>query len=342
RADLTLAEMSLRVAQTAYDKVAYQANVGATQEAMDLWEATTNYEKAQATYNDAVAGATDDEISDARAQVAQAQAELDALLAAPDADEVAAAQAQVIQAEAELETLLAGTATRDVEAGELSVAQAQLELDSAQRALAETELLAPSAGKVLAVEAQAGEAVGTEAIITLGNMDEPQVQFWVEESDLASVAPGNAVSVVFEALPDLTFSGKIVSVDPALVDVDGTAAVQSYASLDLEVQPVALLSGMNADVEVVAGEALNAVLVPLEALRELGPDQFAVFVVLANGEQEMRVVTVGLKDYVNVEILSGLEPGEVVSLGTAAETNTAAPETDEGQPGPQMMPFMGG
>lgn len=102
KADLTLAEMSLRTAQAAYDRVAYQPNVGATQEAMDLWEATTNYEKAQADYNEALQGATADEISDARAQVAQAQAELDALLEAPDADEVAAAEAQVTQAQAEL------------------------------------------------------------------------------------------------------------------------------------------------------------------------------------------------------------------------------------------------
>jgi HlyD family secretion protein len=343
QADLTLAEMSLRVAQAAYDKVAYQANVAATEEAMDLWEATTNYEKAQATYNEAVAGATADEISDARAQVAQAQAELNALLEAPDADEVAAAEAQVIQAQAELDAILAGASDKDLEAAQLSVDQAQLELNSAQRALAQTELVAPSAGTVLAVDAQVGESVGTEGIITVGNLDEPQVEFWVEESDLQSVAPGNAVGVVFEALPDLTLTGKIVSVDPALVDVDGTAAVQSWASLDLQSQPVELLSGMNCDVEVVAGEALNAVLVPLEALREIGTGQYAVFVMLADGEQEMRVVTVGLKDYVNAEILSGLEPGEVVSLGTATETETSTLTEDESQqPGPGMMPFPGG
>ena len=33
----------------------------------------------------------------------------------------------------------------------------------------------------------------------------------------------------------------------------------------------------------------------------------------------MRIVEVGLKDFVNAEILSGLEPGEVVSLGTETE-----------------------
>ena len=47
------------------------------------------------------------------------------------------------------------------------------------------------------------------------------------EVDLASVAPGNAVNIVFEALPDHTFPGQIISVDPVLVDVDGTPAVQS-------------------------------------------------------------------------------------------------------------------
>lgn len=343
KADLTLAEMSLRIAQAAYDKVAYQANVGTTQEAMDLWEATTNYEKAQATYDEAVKGATDDEISDARAQVAQAQAELDALLEAPDADEVAAAEAQVIQAQAELDALLAGTSAKDLEAAQLNVEQVQLELDSAQRVLAETRLVAPFAGTVVAVEAQAGESVGSETFVTLADMQNPQIEFWVEEADLASIAPGNAVNVIFEALPDYTFQGKIVSVDPALVDVDGTTAVQSFASLDLGTHSVTLLSGMNADVEVVAGEAKNAVLVPVQSLRQMGEDEngeprYAVFVVQPNGELEMRMVQVGLKDYVNAVILSGLEPGEVVSLGSATNSNNSTTPASGGQ---EQMPPMG-
>ena len=349
KADLTLAEMSLRTAQAAYDRVAYQPNVGATQEAMDLWEATTNHEKAQADYNEALQGATADEISDARAQVAQAQAALDALLEAPDADEVAAAEAQLTQAQAELDALLAGATATDLEAAQLVVDQAQLDLASAQRALAETQLLAPFAATVVAVDAQAGESVGSETFITLADMQNPQIEFWVEEADLASVAPGNAVNIVFEALPDDTFAGEILSVDPVLVDVDATTAVQSYASVDLtnhsgSASPVNLLSGMNAEVEVIAGEALNAVLVPIQALRELGPEQteggqYAVFVVQPDGELEMRIVIVGLKDFVNAEILSGLEPGEVISLGASTSSNTSTtPATGDQQ---QMAPMPG-
>jgi len=78
---------------------------------------------------------------------------------------------------------------------------------------------------------------------------------------------------------------------------------------------------MNAEVEIIAGEARNVLLVPVQALRELSPDQYAVFVVDANGELELRLVEVGLMDYVNAEILSGLAPGDVVSTG---EAETAA------------------
>jgi HlyD family secretion protein len=353
KADRTLAEMSLRIAQAAYDQIAWEPNVGTTQEAMDLWEATTNYEKAQADYDEAVQGATADEISEARAEVAQAQAALDALLEEPDPDEVAAAEAQVTQAQAELDALLAGASTKDLEAAQLNVEQAQLDLDSVQRTLAATQLTAPVAGTVVAVDAQVGESLGSETFITLADMQNPRIEFWVEEADLSSVSPGNRVSIVFEALPDYTFSGQILSVDPALVDVDGTTAVQSYASVDLSTHPVTLLSGMNADVEVVAGEALNAVLVPVQALRELGDvqagnSQYAVFVVQPDGDLEMRVVEVGLKDYVNAVILSGLEPGEVISLGTSTTgsgtTTVTGTESQEegGMPMGGGMPFLDG
>ena len=45
---------------------------------------------------------------------------------------------------------------------------------------------------------------------------------------------------------------------------------------------------LNAEVEVISAEARNTLLVPLQALRELGPDQYAVFVVQPDGELELR------------------------------------------------------
>jgi multidrug efflux pump subunit AcrA (membrane-fusion protein) len=75
--------------------------------------------------------------------------------------------------------------------------------------------------------------------------------------------------------------------------------------------------GLNATVEVIAGRADNVLLVPVEALRELSPGQYAVFVVV-DGKPQMREVEVGLMDYSYAEIVSGLQQGEQVSTGTVA------------------------
>jgi HlyD family secretion protein len=69
--------------------------------------------------------------------------------------------------------------------------------------------------------------------------------------------------------------------------------------------------GLNAAVDVSAGRAEGAVLVPVEALRELSPGEYAIFV-MEVGEPKLRTVEVGLMDFTMAEITSGLEPGEIV------------------------------
>ncbi len=73
--------------------------------------------------------------------------------------------------------------------------------------------------------------------------------------------------------------------------------------------------GLNAAVDVIAGRAENALLVPVEALREIDTGTYAVFVVGADGGLVLRPVEVGLQDLTWAEITSGLQAGEVVSTG---------------------------
>jgi membrane fusion protein (multidrug efflux system) len=196
---------------------------------------------------------------------------------------------------------------------------------------------------VVDVAAIPGERVGTAAIITLADLEEALLCFWVEESDMSGVAVGNRVEIIFEALPDDTFTGEVIRVDPALVTVDGTLAVQAWASIDLSPHRGLLPGGMNAEVEVISAESRDTLLVPVQALRELGPDQYAVFVVQADGEMVLRPVEVGLMDFVNAEILSGLEVGEVVSVGVEESTEASVPSDEPGMPMPGVFgPLEGG
>jgi len=231
-------------------------------------------------------------------------------------NQVTQAQNVVYQARENLQLLESEPLTNTLVRAELAVDEALMAREEARANLEAAQLYAPFDGIVMDIAATVGDQVGASTpILTLADLAKPLVRFWVEETDMSSVAVGNPVNIVFEALPDDAFTGQVVRVDPLLVTVDGTPAVQAWTSLDLGAQEVTLLSGMTADVEVVAAETRNALLVPVEALRETSPGQYTVFVVKSDGELEMRAVVVGLRDPINAEILDGLELGELVSVG---------------------------
>jgi HlyD family secretion protein len=230
------------------------------------------------------------------------------------------AQNRVYQAQEKLASLQDGPAEDTLLRAQLQADQAELALEEARDNLEAASLRAPFDGTVVEVTAIPGEQVGTAPIITLADLEEPLLQFWVEEADTSGVAVGNRVEIVFEALPDDAFTGEVIRVEPALVTVDGTLAVQAWASVDTASNSGSLIGGMNAEVEVISAESRDTLLVPLQALRELGPDQYGVFVVLPDGELELRVVKVGLTDFANAEILSGLQVGDVVSTGVGEPT----------------------
>lgn len=228
-----------------------------------------------------------------------------------------------------------------VKEAELAVLQAETKLTQAQANLQNATLVAPISGTVTAVSLEAGSSSSTGSI-TISDLDNPLVRFYVEESDYDKVVVGNAVSMTFESLGNRAFTGKIVSVNPALVTQGSTQAVQADASLDRPTQPVAFLSGMSAEVTVIAQETRNTALVPLEALRELAAGQYVVFVVKDDGALELRPVQVGLKDLVNAEILSGVVPGERVSLGTQTAATQTTRTTTRSSTSGQQQGGMGG
>ena len=88
-----------------------------------------------------------------------------------------------------------------------------------------------------------------------------------------------------------------------------------FLDVDSFVKPQPLLVGMNATVDVIGGEAPDALLVPVEALREIDAGEYAAFVVGENGEPQLRPIAVGLIDFTYAEVLDGLEADEVVSTG---------------------------
>ncbi len=319
KADLETAEIALQKAQADYDKVSWRGNVGELPQAQALQQATIAYEKAKANYELKVQGASDEALAAARAKVAQMQAQLDDLLAEPDPDQLAAAEAKVAQAQAQLDDLLNGADPQEVELKQLAVQKAQNNLDAARKQLEETTLISPVDGIVTAVMAEPGEYVGTGTLISIATGSQPLLEVLLDESDLDKAVVGYEAEVTFDAFPDELFHGHITQVDPSLVTTNGASAVRVEVQLDDYAKSIPLPLGLNATVDIIGGRAQNAVLVPVEALREIETGKYAVFVV-ENDKPQLRMVEVGLQDFTTAQIISGLEAGEIVTTGVVKTT----------------------
>lgn len=226
------------------------------------------------------------------------------------------AEANLLKAHQDYEKYKDGPAADELAEKQAALENAQANLDLARSEKSVLELKAPFDGTVISTDAIVGGTTGSEAIITLADLEQPTLEVYLDESDLTNVAVGYAAEVVFDAYPDLTFSGKVTQVSSSLESVSNVTAIKTIVVLDKDGMNSAIVLpvGLNASVDIIAGQALDAVLVPIEALRELDTGEYAVFVV-EDGEPKLRMVEVGLIDLTTAEIRSGLEAGEVVSTG---------------------------
>lgn len=230
--------------------------------------------------------------------------------------QITLAQAKLVAAQAEVESWLSYPDPLDVAIAEAKVTSAQAALADANATQLVIDLLAPIDGTVLKVNATVGEDVGTASIITIADLAKPMLQVYLDETDFDKAIVGYNAEVTFDAYPDDLFTGLVMQVDPSLSSSQGASLVSLLVQLEplaLD-QPKRLPLGMSATVDIIAGRATDALLVPVEAVRDLGDDTYAVFVI-ENGQPLMRVVTVGITDLTYIEVTSGLNAGEVVTTG---------------------------
>lgn len=199
--------------------------------------------------------------------------------------------------------------------GLTEIEQARLDLESAQSTLDGASLYAPISGTVMSIDTSVGDTAGSgTTVIAISDLSQPYLEVFLDESDWSNISVDYEVDVIFDILPDKTYTGKVTQVDPGLYTESNTSVVRALVQLDdIAAEAFNLPLGTTASVDVIGGRAEDAVLVPVEALHQAG-DQYTVFVV-ENGVPKLRVVEVGIQDLLYVEIKSGLDAGEIVTTG---------------------------
>lgn len=199
---------------------------------------------------------------------------------------------------------------------ELKVAQTELDLQNAQDDLDNAVLKSPIDGIVTTMKAYIGQQVGVSSFITVADLQNSTLSVYVDETDMDKIGVGYEIEVEFDAIPGRIFYGTISTVYPSVQTSNNVNVIKAEAILTVEslAGTEYLLEGMNAAVEVIGGRAKDALIIPIEALREVGDGEYSVFV-MEDKTPRLRFIEVGLMDYYFAEILSGIEEGEVVTTG---------------------------
>lgn len=293
-------------------------------------QARAALEAASAQVEQLAAGASAEEIQQLRAQleVAEAQAEaagstLDRMEflyeeGAVSLQELEGAQTQariaeqqLVMAQQQVQRAEEGASPHALKAARAQVRQAEAALSVAESMLAASLIKAPFSGVVSYVSARQGEMASPGVpLVGVVVTDPVTLELGVTEGTVVHLEPGDELVISVPVL-GTSHRGLVSQVAPAAdpqTRVFPVKVVIPNPAGDLR-------PGMIAQARVVTGKT-RAVAVPRQAVVSRGPESHAF--VVEEGIARRREVETGLQDQEFVEILHGIDEGEVVVVRGAA------------------------
>ena len=243
---------------------------------------------------------------------------------------IATAQATLNQALANLNLKKAAARPADVDSADAGVLTAQAKVDAAQVAYDNTILRAQADGTIVHVDTKIGERVEAQKeVMVLQDITNLYVEANVNETSIAKVALDQPVTMTLDAFgPDVTFTGKVIHIDPSATTTDGIANYVIKASIDAGAMKNAtnvgqinfkdaVRPGMNANMTITCVDKGSVVVVPKAAIVTKPDGTFAVNLVTDKLGKEYKSipVTTGFQGDGNlVEITSGLTESDTIAL----------------------------
>jgi HlyD family secretion protein len=248
--------------------------------------------------------------------LAEATANLNEVLSHPTPAEMASAQDQIRKAQAAVDNARraadapSGDDGADMKTLQTAVTQNESEVTRLQQALENTRVKAPHDGTVVAVRIKVGDTVTPgKALALLAKPGAPIVRVDLADADAARVAVGQHATVQID-----TANGALSSIDATMAAVTPAAADgSSSASAALQVNWPNGQSprfGLPAQVSVTVGQKDGVLVVPTTAVHKSANRNT---VEVQDGTLRRLVsVQVGITNVNVVEILSGLDEGQLV------------------------------
>jgi membrane fusion protein, macrolide-specific efflux system len=217
----------------------------------------------------------------------------------------------------------------------ITVEQKKNALSDAKKNLSDYYIRAPFEGIVTGLSVSSGDSVSRSDILASVITEEIQAKVSLNEVDAVRVKVGDTAELVFDALPDLKVSGKVIKIDTIGTLSQDVATYNAEISLDL--QPELLKPGMNVSVNIITDVKEGAVIIPSGAMKT--ENSISYVEILKGGVVERKTVEVGSSNDTQTEILSGLNAGDKVVTQTISASASGSTSSSSSQ---TRIPGMGG
>ncbi|MBI5613966.1 efflux RND transporter periplasmic adaptor subunit [Candidatus Gottesmanbacteria bacterium] len=206
---------------------------------------------------------------------------------------------------------LTNTVARILEKNQWDLSRSVLDVELKALAIEWSKLVTPISGIVTHIDVPVSGVNITPAGAVFAVVDPQSIVFQanVDETDVGAVHEGMKAVVALDAYRDVPFEGEISTIAYASQTSSGGATIfpieMKFAS------PSALRVGLNGDISIQTRRISNVLVAPREAVRGT-TDRYVIRVV--EKKYVKTSVTVGLITEKEIEIQSGLAPGDMVVI----------------------------
>ena len=236
------------------------------------------------------------------------------VLAEIDKAQLQQAQLQLHNQEVELERLRAlynagGLSKSDLEAIELSYNVIKTQVENL---LENTVLCSPIDGVVTARNYDVGDMYAMSMpIYTVEQIKPVKLLVAISESEYNKVKKGDSVEIKADALPTVTFNGKINKIYPTIDPATRTFTAEVVVANNYN----SLRPGMFARVTVDFGSSKNVVIPDVAVVKQQGSGERFVYILNEDGTVNYQKIALGRRMGAEYEVLEGIQDGAKVVTG---------------------------
>jgi membrane fusion protein (multidrug efflux system) len=194
----------------------------------------------------------------------------------------------------------------DISANQINILNAEIDYNKAL--LQRTEIRAPFSGTIGIRNISLGAIISpTTVIATLQQNDPLKIDFSVPEKYRSMLGKNDEIQFTVAGDPT-THKGKVYVIDPQIDPATRTIKIRALVNNTSG----RLAPGTFAEVKLILKETPNAIMIPSQAVIPGAREKRVV--IAKNGRAKFVTVETGIRDASNVQILSGLNPGDTVII----------------------------